>query len=142
MHLKIDIKYCIDGYFIDDLFKMNKTDRDDIEISLFNDNETEKPIYKREHLIHFQMQGIFGVSGSMFNNELRNWDGCAAICFKSKNRKKMMYAGRDIGDTPFFKKVIDEATHLFKGSAYIHVNRPPSDVKLYPIDAVNRTIIG
>ena len=121
---------------------MNKIDRDDIEISLFNDNASDKPIYKREHMIHFQMQGIFGISGTMFTNELRNWDGCAAICFKSKNKKKMAYAGRDIGDTPFSKKVICESTLLFKGSSFIPMTRPPADVKLHPIDANNRTIIG
>lgn len=121
---------------------MNKMDRDDIEISLFNDNESEKPVYKREHLIHFQVQGIFGISNSMFTNELRNWDGCAAICYKTKNKKKMKYAGRDIGDTPFSKKVIDSVTHLFKGSSSLPAARPPSDVKLYPLNTVNRTIIG
>ena len=121
---------------------MNKIDRDEIEISLFNDTESDKPVHKREHMIHFQMQGIFGVSGAMFTNELRSWDGGATICYKSKNKKKMVYAGRDIGDTPFSSKIIDEATHLFKGSDSIPASRPPADVKLHPIDAINSTIIG
>ena len=121
---------------------MAKIGSNDVDVTLFNDGNEHFPNFRREHMIHFEMTGIFGCAENMFTAEMRQWEGSGDICYKSKSRRKMTYAGRDIGETLFSHKVIDEDTLWFKGRDYLPTERPPADMKLYPINAENRTIIG
>lgn len=121
---------------------MAKIASNDVDVTLFNDDCEDKPIFKREHLIHLELIGIFGCSENMFTTEMRQWTGSGDICFKSKSKKKMTYAGRDIGEALFSKKVIDEDSLCFKGKCALPMVRPRADTKLYPINSDMRTIIG
>ena len=130
-----------DHYF-DNLYKMVKIRSNDVEMSLFNDDKEALPIYKREHLIHLEIIGIFGCSEQMFTGNMRNWEGQGDICYKTKSKKKLSYASRDIGEAIFSEKVIDDDTLTFKGTNGLPTRRPSVDTKLYPLNAEMRTIIG
>ena len=121
---------------------MVKIASDDVDVTLFNDGNEDWPNYKRQHLIHLEMIGIFGCAESMFTAEMRQWDGSAEICYKAKSKRKLTYAGRDIGETIFSEKVIDQDTLWFKGRDALPAERPSADTKLYPINSEMRTIIG
>ena len=121
---------------------MVKVASSDVDITLFNDDNESWPIHKREHMIHLEITGIFGCSEQMFTGGMRAWDGTAEICYKNKTKRKMTYAGRDIGNTLFSKKVVDDDTLAFKGSASLPSARPNNDTKLYPMNNDMRTIIG
>ena len=121
---------------------MAKVGSNDVDVTLFNDGNENFPNFRREHFVHLEMTGIFGCSENMFTAEMRQWNGSAEICYKTKSKKKLTYAGRDIGETLFSKKVIDEDTLWFRGSDALPTERPASEVKLYPIDSDMRTIIG
>ena len=117
-----------------------KVRHEDIEISIFNDGNEDKPSFRREHLIHVQAVGVFGCTEGFFNAEQRNWNGGGDICFKSK--KRMSYAGRDIGKTRFSEEVVDVGNKLFKGMGSLPKEPPAADSKLVPMNRTNRTIIG
>ena len=121
---------------------MSKIDADAVELNLFNDDCEDKPVFRREHMLHFETVGIFGCSSAMFTTEQRAWTGKPDICLKSKSRRKMEYAGRDIAETRFSEKVIDEENMTFKGTNKLPTKWPTTDEKLFPIDTTNRTIIG
>ena len=121
---------------------MVKVGSADVDVTLFNDGNEHWRNYRREHLVHFEMTGIFGCSENMFTAEMRHWSGSGDICFKSKSRRKLTYAGRDVGETLFSKKVIDEDTLWFKGRDALPTERPAAETKLYPINSDMRTIIG
>lgn len=89
---------------------MVKIASNDIDVTLFNDGNEHFPNFKREHYIHLELIGVFGCSENMFTAEMRQWEGSGDICYKSKAKRKLTYAGRDIGETLFSKKVIDEDT--------------------------------
>ena len=129
-------------YYFDNLYKMVKVGSKDVDISLFNDACDGKPNHQREHLIHLEVQGIFGCAEQMFTGAMRSWDGSGEICFKNKTKRKLTYAGRDIGNALFSKKVIDDDTLTFVGSERLPSTRPSAETKLYPINADMRTIIG
>lgn len=121
---------------------MVKVKSEDVDLSLFNDDHEERPIFKREHMIHLEVIGIFGCSEQMFTSNMRNWEGAGDICYKAKTKKKMSYACRDIGEAIFSNQVIDDDTLTFKGTDSLPARRPTVEVKLYPINAEMRTIIG
>ena len=135
-------KYILGDFYLDELFKMSKIDADSVEMNLFNDDCEDKPVFRREHMIHFEVLGIFGCSNTMFTAEQRAWSGKSDICLRSKSKRKMEYAGRDISDTIFSENVIDPETMTYKGTRQLPTKWPSTDEKLYPIDAPNRTIIG
>ena len=132
----------IGGLGYRNLHKINKVFENDVTISFFNDNHEQKPVFKREHLIHAEVTGIFGSSEGMFTTEQRNWNGRADICIKSKAKKRMSFAGRENRETTFAKTVINPRTRTFNGSDKLPILRPSADTKLYPIDRTNRVIIG
>ena len=113
---------------------------EDIEISVFNDDKDGKPSFRRGHLIHIQAVGVFGCTEGFFNAEQRNWNGSGDICVKSK--KRMSYAGRDIGVTRFSEEVVDIKNMVFKGMEKLPNELPNGDTKLIPVNRTNRTIIG
>ena len=121
---------------------MVKVKSENVELSLFNDNHEERPMYQREHLIHLEIIGIFGCSEQMFTGNMRNWEGQGDICYKSGSKKKLTYACRDIGDAVFSKLIIDDDTLTFRGSEKLPVRRPSVETKLYPLNAEMRTILG
>ena len=121
---------------------MVKIGSNDIDVTLFNDGNEDWPIYRREHMIYLELTGVFGCSESMFTADMRQWNGSGEICYKNKSRRKLTYAGRDIGETLFSKRVIDDDTLWFKGSDSLPTERPTADTKLYPINSEMRTIVG
>ena len=137
----MQIKFSGDCYF-DNLYKMVKVGSKDVDISLFNDAQEQLPIHQREHMIHLEIIGIFGCAEQMFTGAMRAWDGSGEICYKNKTKRKLTYAGRDIGNALFSKKVVDDDTLKFTGSAKLPKTRPNVDTKLYPLNAEMRTIIG
>ena len=139
---RLQIMEFIGACHYDNLYKMAKVGSNDVDVTLFNDGNEHFENYRREHLIHLEMTGIFGCSENMFTAEMRQWNGSGDICFKSKSKRRLTYAGRDVGETLFSKKVVDDDTLWFKGSHSLPTERPPADVKLYPINAEMRTIIG
>ena len=124
------------------LHVINKVSENDTSISFFNDDQDQKPIFRREHLIHAETMGVFGSSEGMFTTEQRNWNGRADICVKSRAKKRMSFAGRENKETSFSKTVINPKTNTFNGSDRLPISRPTADTKLYPLDRTNRTIIG
>ena len=78
----------------------------------------------------------------MFTAEQRAWTGSAEICNKIKSKRRFQFAGRDIGETLFSGEVIDEEKLTFNGTAALPTKWPASEIKLYPIENINRTIIG
>ena len=121
---------------------MVKVNSRDVDISLFNDPQEHLPIHQREHLIHLEIIGIYGCAEQMFTGAMREWDGTGEICYKNKSKRKLTYAGRDIGNALFSSKVVDDDTLTFNGSAKLPNVRPNVDTKLYPINSDMRTIIG
>ena len=122
---------------------MAKIGSQDVDISLFNDDKENLPNHQREHMIHLEIIGIFGCSEQMFTGNMRSWDGTAEICYKNKSKRKLTYAGRDMGEALFSKKVVDDDTLAFRGSPKLPASRPNADTKLYPMDTdALRTIIG
>ena len=134
--------YVIGSLGYKNLHKINKVAESDVTISFFNDDHDQKPIFKREHLIHAEVMGIFGSSEGMFTTEQRNWNGRADICVKSRAKKRMSFAGRENKETVFSKTVINPKTQTFNGSDRLPITRPSVNTKLYPIDRTNRTILG
>ena len=137
-------QYYLGSHHFDNLYKMIKVASNDVDVTLFNDGNEHLPNYRREHLIHFELIGIFGCAENMFTAEMRQWDGSADICYKSKakSKRKLTYAGRDIGETLFSNKVVDGDTLWFRGRDELPCERPSIDTKLYPINSEMRTIIG
>ena len=121
---------------------MAKVGSRDVDVSLFNDVHEHLPIHRREHMIHLEIIGIFGCAEQMFTGAMREWDGTGEICYKNKSKRKLTYAGRDIGNALFSKKVVDDDTLAFTGSTNLPKVRPNVDTKLYPINADMRTIMG
>ena len=102
----------------------------------------DKPVFRREHMIHLEIDAIFGVSDKQFTPDQRNWNGDGSIGYKSKGRKRISFATKDVGATLFSKAVVDIKADIFKGSLKLPSHRPPSGIKLYPINKNNRTFIG
>ena len=120
--------------------RMSKVHVDDVKINVFNDSDASMPNYKREHYVHVEVTGIFGVIDGVFNAGQRNWEGKGDICIKGKGRSRVSYAGRDIGNFDFDARIV--ADGKFLGSKYLKADRPRGDVKLCPITKENRTIFG
>ena len=120
---------------------MVKVSSGNVNLSLFNDDCEMKPMHRREHMIYLEIVGVFGCSEQMFTCNMRNWEGKGDICYKSKSKKKLSYASRDIGEAVFSTRVIDNETLAFRGSSSLPTRRPAVEIKLYPINAEMRTII-
>ena len=124
----------------ENLFHHTKVDAENVSITIMNDGADQKPVFRREHMIHAEVTGIYGSSASPYNADQRNWDGTASSAHKAKGRKRMSFAGRDIGRQYFSKLVCDEK--IFVGSHSLPSIRPSCDMKLYPLDRENKTILG
>ena len=115
----------------------------DVEVQLFNDGKVNRPSFKREHLVHCQLVGVYGVSETMFSQDYHIWEGKGDICFKTKGKKKVTFTGRDIGvDTEFEDNAVVTTDGIFTGTEKLTDERPPADIKLTPLKCENRTIIG
>ena len=122
------------------LYSHSKIEGENVAITIMNDNNDQKPAFRREHMVHAEVSGIFGSSASPFNATAMNWDGTATSASKAKGRKRMSYAGREIGKQYFSKLICDGLA--FVGSQFLPSTRPSCDMKLYPLDRENRTILG
>ena len=124
----------------ENLFTHSKIDAANVSLTVMNDGYEQKPVFRREHMVHAEVTGIFGSSVSPFNADQRAWDGTASSANKAKGRKRMSFAGREIGKQFFSKLVCDDAT--FHGSQSLPSTRPTCEMKLYPLDRENKTILG
>ena len=110
---------------------------------LFNDGKENRPSFKREHLIHCQLVGVFGASETLFSQDYHNWNGKGDISYKTKGKKKVTYTGRDLGvNSDFEDDLVVTSDGVFKGSTNLPTDRPAPDAKLVPLNSDNRTIIG
>ena len=125
----------------ENLFSLSKVLAQNVSITTMNDDKDQKPAFRREHLVHAEITGIYGSSASPFNASHHNWDGSAVSAQKAKGRKRMSFAGREIG-RQFFSKLVCNDNDAFVGSKYLPSTRPTCDMKLYPMDRENKTIIG
>ena len=127
-----------------DLNSISKVDHEKFELEIFNDDKHDDLIFKREHLIMMEATLITGFSLMPFTAELKRWDGGSEICYSSRNRRKINFAGIDLPKPTHTSKMIcwnpDGAT--FKGASYIQPERPNPLHKLYPVNLHNRTFIG
>ena len=122
---------------------MERIQADDVKLTLFNDDKDDKPVFKREHLIHLQILGTFGVTDGNFSQDQRKWTGNGDICIAKKQAKKRMsYSSRDVGQAKFSQAIIDPYTRLFRGSEYLRCEKPDAETKLYPMSRENRTLVG
>ena len=106
----------------------------------FNDANEEKAIHQREHLIMLEVTGVFGVTLNGFNVDQRKWNGSSSIMIK-KGKKKMTFSGLDLGQQRTSEAVVNH-DNIFKGTQCLPAVRPGMNLKLYPIDKQNRTILG
>ena len=110
-------------------------------VQVFNDDRTDRPYFKREHLVLLEVEMIFGASHVAFTAEQKKWNGKNAGFTLLKNKKKFWYTGRDMGEAVLSKQIfVNDKT--FKGSAYILDSHPDPVLRLSPFDAPNRTLIG
>ena len=110
-------------------------------VQVFNDDRSDRPYFKREYLVLFEAEIIFGASQTAFTAEQKKWNGKNAGFTLLKNKKKFWYTGRDLGEAALSRQIFVN-DKLFKGSAYILNSQPDPTLRLCPFDAPNRTLIG
>ena len=127
-----------------DLNSISKVDPERFELEIFNDDKHDDLVFKREHLIMMEVTLITGFSLMPFTAELKRWDGGSDICYSSRNRRKINFAGIDLPKPLHTNKMIcwspDGAS--FKGASNIKPEKPNPLYKLYPVNLHNRTFIG
>ena len=136
--LKLIIK--LGELYYTEVSTLDKVAEKDVVLTLLNDDCEEKPVFKREHMIHLQITGIYGVTEGTFSASQKRWCGKGDICYTAK--KKHTYAGRDVGDTYFSKMVVNVENNTFNGIGCLPFSRPTADQKLVPMNRENRTVIG
>ena len=115
---------------------------DDFKLEVFNDNEEQKPRFKREHLILLEVNFTSGASVSPFTGEQRRWLGAGNICFNSKSKRKYVFTGRDIGVSMHSDAIIEPSNKTFLGSKKLSRSTPGAEQKLYPLNRYVRTLLG
>ena len=120
---------------------MSKCSPDDVVTRYYNDDNEDKPSYRREHLVNVAITMMIGVSETPFTHEQRKWLGSKNICMNAKGKKKMSFAARDLGIQKISNVVI-KADGKFKGKNILPVERPNAETILYPVKNENRTFIG
>lgn len=113
-----------------------------MDIEVFNDNKEDEPIFRREHLVMFKMVFTTGCSSVPFTGEIRKWDGSRNICRSSKAKRKITFAGLDLPTLTHSTAMIDPSDATFRGVAYVKALKPDPNLKLYPVELMNRTFIG
>ena len=111
-----------------------------VKLMVFNDEKEDKPVYRREHAIMFQMEIISGASTTPFTAEQRKWSGKSDICLNSK--KRLTFVGVELGKTRMPDGMIDTRNKTFIGVQFLSSNRPEQDEYLLPLERDNRTLIG
>ena len=107
---------------------------------VFNDEKEDKPIYRREHVVMFQIEIISGASLIPFTAEQRRWSGKRDICLNSK--KRLTFVGVELGKIKMPEGMIDARNNIFKGAQFLSSKRPEQDEYLLPIERDNRTLLG
>ena len=115
-----------------------------MELEVFEDDKVDELVFKREHLIILDATVISGCSLQPFTAELKRWEGGSEICYSSKNRRKINFAGIDLPPMTHTNKMITWAPEKasFKGAPFIKPEKPNPLYKLYPVNLHNRTFIG
>ena len=121
---------------------MFKIDHEKIDLEVFNDANENEMIFKREHLIILDATLITGCSPLPFTAEMRRWEGGSEICYTTKSKRKIIFAGIDLPKPVHTDKMINLKDATFKGASHIKPERPNPRHKLYPVNLLNRTFIG
>ena len=100
-----------------------------------------KPIYKREHVLLVEIEGVFGVSVQPFTAEQRRWDGKCALETMGRGKRQARCIRMEIEEAHLEEEIFT-AEGIFKGSSSISAVKPKSAAKLHPFDAENRLILG
>ena len=125
-----------------DINQIARAKQDDVRVEVFNDNKDGEPVFRREHLIMYQVTFVTGGSLMPFTGDLRKWDGSRDICISSKNKRKINFVGLDLPTPVHSTAMIDPKDASFRGVAFIKTLKPDPNLKLYPVAMTNRTFIG
>ena len=113
----------------------------DESVCFFNDAKSDKPFYRREHVLLVQVEGVFGMSVQPFTAEQRRWDGKRALETLGRGKRQARCIRMEVEEAGLEERLFT-SEGVFKGSSAISVSKPKASVKLHPFDAENRLILG